>query len=178
MIDFPSMFRLTVDPVELVIRGTAMYWFLFALFRVVLRRDVGPIGIADVLLLVLVADASQNAMAGGYTSVTDGCILVGTLAAWSYVFDWAAFHFEPVRRILEPPPIKLVRNGRMLRANMRRELVTVEELTSKLREHGIEDMACIKLALMENDGEITVIRRDDPSGSGADSPKRNKTGAP
>jgi uncharacterized membrane protein YcaP (DUF421 family) len=176
--DLSSMFRLTVDPLELVIRGTAMYWFLFALFRIVLRRDVGAIGIADVLLLVLVADASQNAMAGGYESITDGCILVGTIAGWSYIFDWASFHFEPVRRLFEPAPLELVRDGRLLRANMRKELVSVDELNAKLREHGIENFALVKLATMESDGEITIIKRDDPAGEEVEGPRRTKAGAP
>jgi hypothetical protein len=55
-----------------------MYWPLFLLFRFFLRRDVGALGIADVLLLVLIAGASQNAMSGGYESIADGCLLALT----------------------------------------------------------------------------------------------------
>src|SRR5690349_11916057 len=102
-----ELFRLSVDPWELVVRGTAVYWFLFLLFRFVLRRDVGSIAIADVLLLVLIADASQNAMAGGYDSITDGCILVMTIAGWNYALDWVTFHVPFVRRIIEPKPLVL-----------------------------------------------------------------------
>jgi uncharacterized membrane protein YcaP (DUF421 family) len=159
LIDFASLFRITVDPLELVTRGTLMYWFLFAMFRFVLRRDVGSIAIADVLLLVLIADASQNAMSGGYESVTDGCILVGTIGGWNYALDWASFHFPALRRLIEPPPLTLVREGRLLRKNMRKELVTLDELKAKLREQGIERFDEIKLAFMESDGEISVIRR-------------------
>ena len=158
MTDLGELFRVTVDPVEIVVRGTLMYWFLFGLFRFVLRRDVGSIGIADVLLLVLIADAAQNAMAGGYESVTDGCILVATIAGWNYLLDWAAFHFPAVRRIAEPPPLSLIRRGVMLRKNMRRELITVDELKTKLREQGIERLEDVKLAFIESDGEISVIR--------------------
>lgn len=64
-----ALFALSVPPVELVVRGTAIYWFLFLIFRVVLRRNVGAVAIADVLLLVIVADAAQNAMAGDYKSI-------------------------------------------------------------------------------------------------------------
>ena len=120
MIDLAALFRITVDPLEIVVRGTVMYWFLFALFRFVLRRDVGSIGIADVLLVVLIADASQNAMAGGYASITDA----GTCG----------------------------------------ELVTVDELRAELSAHGIETFEQVKLAFMEADGEITVIR----AGAGAE----------
>jgi uncharacterized membrane protein YcaP (DUF421 family) len=176
LIDFAALFRITVDPLEIVVRGTVMYWFLFALFRFVLRRDVGSIGIADVLLVVLIADASQNAMAGGYESITDGCVLVATIAGWNYALDWAAFHVPALRRIVEPPPLALIRDGTMVRKNMRRELVTVDELRAKLRAQGIEKFEQVKLAFMESDGEISVISerpgRDDEGG------KPSKQGPP
>jgi uncharacterized membrane protein YcaP (DUF421 family) len=152
-----DLFRISIDPLELVARGTLMYWFLFLLFRLVLRRDVGSIGIADVLLLVLIADASQNAMAGGYGSVTEGCILVGTIAGWNYALDWIAYHWPVVRRLIEPPPLLLVKNGRINRRALRREMVTNDELMAKLREHGYERLEQVKAVRMEGDGEITVV---------------------
>jgi uncharacterized membrane protein YcaP (DUF421 family) len=176
LIDFAALFRITVDPLEIVVRGTVMYWFLFALFRFVLRRDVGSIGIADVLLVVLIADASQNAMAGGYESITDGCVLVATIAGWNYALDWAAFHVPALRRIVEPPPLALIRHGTMVRKNMRRELVTVDELRAKLRAQGIEKFEQVKLAFMESDGEISVIR-ERPGGDG-EGGKPSKPGPP
>jgi uncharacterized membrane protein YcaP (DUF421 family) len=157
-----ELFRLSVDPLELIVRGTAMYWFLFLMFRYVLRRDVGSIGIADVLLLVLIADASQNAMAGGYQSVTDGCILVATIAGWNYALDWASFHSRFVRRLVEPKPLMLVKDGRPQRRAMRREMVTMDELMAKLREHGYERLAQVKAVRMESDGEITVLGYEPP----------------
>jgi uncharacterized membrane protein YcaP (DUF421 family) len=157
--DFTALFGLSVPPLELMLRGTFMYWMLFLLFRFVLRRDVGAIGIADVLLLVLIADASQNAMAGGYESITDGCILVLTIAAWSYLLDWGAFHFPAFRKFVEPAPLLLVKNGRMQRKNMRRELITAEELWSTLRQQGVTDLAQVQSAFIEGDGEISVLKR-------------------
>lgn len=156
------LFRLSVDPLELVVRGTLMYWFLFLLFRFVLRRDVGSIALADVLLLVLIADAAQNAMAGGYDSVTEGCILVGTIAAWNYALDWAAYRSRRVRRLIEPRPLPLIINGQPQRRHMRREMVTMDELQAKLREHGLERLDQVKIARMESDGEITVIGHEAP----------------
>ena len=161
MPDLAGLFSVTVDPLELIVRGTAMYWFLFLLFRFVLRRDAGSIGIADVLLLVLIADAAQNAMAGGYESITEGCILVLTIAGWNWLVDFASWRFPAVRRVLEPRPLPLVREGRVLRRNMRREFLSMEELMAQLREHGIESLGDVKSATMENDGQISVIRRDD-----------------
>lgn len=158
MPDLAHLFGLTVAPAEIILRGTAVYWFLFLLFRFVLRRDVGSLAITDVLLLVLIADAAQNAMAGGYDSITDGFILVGTIAAWNYALDWAAFHSKTIRRFVEGQPVQLVRDGKILRRNMRRELLTTDDLMSALREHGIEALDDVKSAAMETDGEISVIK--------------------
>lgn len=161
--DLVELFHLGVAPLELVVRGTAIYWFIFLLFRFVLRRDTGSIAIADILLLVLIADAAQNALAGGYTTITEGMILVGTIAGWNYLLDWLAFRFERIHRLLEPPPLPLVRNGRLLRANLRRELLTIDDLRSKLREQGVDDFAKVKSAFMEANGEISIIRVDGAS---------------
>lgn len=67
MIDWSGLFGLSLNPVELIIRGTAIYRFIFLLFRLVLHRDIGAIAIADVMLLVLIADAASNGMSGGTT---------------------------------------------------------------------------------------------------------------
>ncbi|MES2958155.1 MAG: YetF domain-containing protein [Pseudomonadota bacterium] len=149
----------SVDPLELVLRGSVVYWFLFLLFRFVLRRDAGSLGIADILLLVLIADASQNAMSGGYETVADGFVLVATLAGWNWLLDWASYRFHAVRRFAEPLPLVLVRRGRIVARNLRREYVTVPELMASLREQGIDKLADVKMARMEPDGAISIIRR-------------------
>jgi uncharacterized membrane protein YcaP (DUF421 family) len=155
-------FALQLNPLELVLRGSAVYWALFLLFRFVLRRDAGSLGIADILLLVLIADASQNAMSGGYDSVGDGLVLVATIAGWNWLMDWASYRYRWVRRLAEPTPLVLVRRGRMIRRNMRREYLTNAELMACLREQGIDKLADVKMARMEPDGQISVIR--EPSG--------------
>ena len=157
-LDLQALFGFSVSPLELVLRGSVMYWLLFLLFRFVLRRDVGAIGIADVLLLVLIADASQNAMAGGYESITDGCVLVLTIAGWNYLMDWSSFHFPQVRKLVEPPPMLLVKNGRLQRRNMRQELITTGELWGKLRMQGVKDLSEVQSAFIESDGEISVLK--------------------
>jgi hypothetical protein len=78
-LDWSEIFSLSLPVTEIVVRGTVFYWFLFLVFRFVIRRDVGAVGIADILVVVIVADASQNAMAGEYKSIADGMVLVSTL---------------------------------------------------------------------------------------------------
>ena len=158
-VDWSELFRLSVPPLELIVRGTAMYFFLFLLFRVVIKRRVGSIGMADMLVLVIVADAAQNGMAGEYRSITDAFILVGTILGWNFLFDWANYRFAWLQRWLEPDPLLLIRDGRVLWRHLRLERVTEKELSAKLREHGVTDVGEVARAYMEPDGAVTVIKR-------------------
>jgi uncharacterized membrane protein YcaP (DUF421 family) len=156
--DWDAVFTMSLSPWEMVLRGTLMYWFLFLIFRWVMPRRVGSIALADILLLVLIADAAQNAMAGDYKSFPEGAILIGTLVGWNMLVDWASFRFVPLRKLFEPPPLPLIWHGRVLRKNMREELLSHEELMGKLREKGIEDLADVKAAYIESDGEFSVLQ--------------------
>lgn len=158
-IDLAALFGLSLPAAEIVIRGTATYWFLFLMFRFIVRRDIGAVGLADILVLVIVADASQNAMAGDYKSVGDGMVLVATLIFWNMACDWLAFHFPVFRRFAEPSSLVLVRNGRLLKRNMRREFISEDELWSKLREEGVEALDEVRIVVLEPDGQFSVIRK-------------------
>ena len=156
--DLPtSLFQFQMHPLELVIRGTFVCWFLFLAFRFVLRREAGGIGIPDILLIVLVADASQNAMAAEYRSVPEGLVLVSTLLAWNFILDWASYHWDAMRRFVEPPPLLLVRHGRVLHRNLRREFLTLDDLQAQLRMAGVSDISAVRSAFMESDGKFSVI---------------------
>jgi uncharacterized membrane protein YcaP (DUF421 family) len=146
--------------VEVMVRGSLMYLALFVLLRVLARREVGGLAPTNLLVLVLIADAAQNAMAGTYTSLTDGVVLVATIIAWSLLIDWASFQFTWVARLVRPGSLTLVRQGRMIRRNMRRELITEAELRSQLRKHDVQDLAEVDTVRMEYDGRLSVVRRD------------------
>lgn len=157
-----ELFRFSMSPAEVVLRGTAVYWMLFLLFRFVLRRDVGTVGVADLLVMVLIADAAQNAMAGDSHTLADGALLVATLAAWNLGFDAAAWRWPAFACFAQPRALPLVRDGRALEANLRRQLLTREELMSKLREQGVDDLARVRLATLEPGGSFSVLLGDPP----------------
>jgi uncharacterized membrane protein YcaP (DUF421 family) len=96
-------------------------------------------------------------MAGAYTSLPDGLLLVGTLVFWNYLLDWLSYRSEVIRRLIEPPPLLLVRNGEMLRRNMRKESISEDELRAQLREKGVDDMSSVRKAFLESDGRVSVI---------------------
>jgi uncharacterized membrane protein YcaP (DUF421 family) len=171
-VDWAKLFLPTTPLLEIIIRGSITYLALFAILRLVHKRQSGTVGVTDLLVLVLIADAIQNAMSGGYESITDGIILVSVIVFWSYALDWLGFRFPFLQRLIHPSSLMLVKNGEMLRRNMRRELITEDELRTALRKNGVSDLKRVKAAYMESDGQISVIPVEE---STDDSPKHPMT---
>jgi uncharacterized membrane protein YcaP (DUF421 family) len=169
-IDWQSIFIPILNIFEIMIRGTIIYLGLFFLLRI-FRREAGAIGIADLLLIVIIADAAQNALGSKYESVTEGLVLVGTIVFWNWALDKVAFRFPWLRKLIRPKPVPLVKNGELLRHELEKEMITDDDLMSLLREQGIESPNEVKLAQLEGDGRFSVIRVENndqkvpPSGS-------------
>ena len=162
-IDWRAMFVPTGSLPELIVRGSVMYLLILAGFRV-FRRDAGSLSVSDLLVVVLIADAAQNGMAGEYKSLTEGGIIVATIFAWNYVLDWLAYRSAFAYWLLHPPSLPLIRDGQIQYRNLRSQLITREDLLSQLREQGVEDISGVKVCVLESDGRISVIREDrDPS---------------
>jgi uncharacterized membrane protein YcaP (DUF421 family) len=170
-IDWKSVFAPEVSLLEIVLRGTFVYLLLFFVLRV-LRREAGALGISDLLVVVLIADAAQNAMSSDYKSVTEGAVLVATIMGWDFFLDWLGYRFPAVQRLLRPAPLPLVKDGQMLRRNMRKEMITEEELLSQLREQGVERVEEVKKCSLEGDGKISVIKYERGGGEGGDKSKK------
>jgi len=149
----------SMSPGELLVRGTLMYWFLFLVLRFILRRDTGNAGISDILFVVLLGDAAQNGMIGDGETVGDAVLLISVLVAWNYLIDLLAYHFKFFQWLTDPPALCLVRDGRMLRRNMRRELITASEVHAHLRGEGVEDISTVKRMFLESDGSFSVLKR-------------------
>ena len=137
-----------VSLLETVVRGVVVYLSIFVLLRVILRGRTSAVTVSDLLVLVLIADAAQNAMASDYLSITTGI----------------AFRFESMRRFVHPEHKPLVIDGRVLRKTLNDELITEGELLTQLRLNGVEEVTEVKAAYLEGNGEISVIKRSDGSG--------------
>ncbi|HEY0606766.1 MAG TPA: YetF domain-containing protein [Herpetosiphonaceae bacterium] len=159
-VDWTQVFLPDTPILEIVVRGSIMYLALFWLMRGILKRVASSISMADLLMVVVIADAAQNGMADDYRSVGDGIVLVLTIIFWNYTLDWLGYHFPAFQRFVHPPPLPLVKDGTMLRQNMRRELITEGELMSQIHEQGLSDLSQVRAAHMEGDGRISVIGKD------------------
>lgn len=156
-INWIKVFAFDTPLLEIVIRGSIMYLALFFLLRIVLRRESADVSKTDTLVIVLLADAAQNGMAGNYTSVPDGIALVAVIIGWSHLLNFLGYHSKFFQRLLTPPKLMIIKDGKMLRRSMRKELITVEELMTEVRKHGYDDITQIKAAYMESDGNFTFI---------------------
>ncbi|HLU44908.1 MAG TPA: YetF domain-containing protein [Natronosporangium sp.] len=140
-----------------MLRGALMYLVLYLLLRVVLRRELGETGATDILVVVLLADAAQNGMAGRYTSITDGVALVVAILGTSALLDMLSYRWRWFARLIKPRPVMLVRNGQVDRRALRRQLMTMDELWSHLRENGVDSLDAVEEVWMESDGRMSVI---------------------
>jgi uncharacterized membrane protein YcaP (DUF421 family) len=155
-IDWHSMFVPTESILEIIIRGTIMYLAMYFMLRI-FRRQSGSIGVADLLVIVVIADAAQNGMAGDSKSITEALILITTIVLWDFFFDWLGFKSAFVGRILERSPLLLVENGKILKRNLEKEFMTEDELLSQLRQQGQDNTERVKKCYLESNGRISVL---------------------
>ena len=157
-IDWQSMFVLTESIFEIVIRGTIMYLGMYFILRI-FRRQAGNIGIADLLVIVVIADAAQNGMAGDSKSITEALLLILTIVLWDFLLDWLGFRFTFVERYLTPNPLLLIKDGKPVKRNLEKELISEDELDSQLRQQGIEDISMVREGYLESNGHFSFLTR-------------------
>jgi uncharacterized membrane protein YcaP (DUF421 family) len=158
------MFMPQLGLAEIVLRGSIMYLAMLAILRFLGRRQAGNFGRADLLVIIVIADAAQNGL-GNYRSVTEGIVLVLTIVGWDYALDWLAFRYPALDKVLQPPPLKLIDKGRVLHRNLKAEMISMEDFLGQLREQGIDNINQVKSASLEGDGRVSVIRFEETKAS-------------
>lgn len=144
---------------EFVIRGIVVYAFLLLLLRLTGKRQVGQMAPFDLVLLLVLSNAVQNSMNGGDNTITGGLILATTLVALNWIVGWLTFHNKHIEAIVEGRPIILIHDGKICHESMRRVQMTGHELEASLRANGCAGPKEVRFALLENNGQLTVIPR-------------------
>jgi uncharacterized membrane protein YcaP (DUF421 family) len=144
---------------DLVIRATAIFFFVFLVTRVGGRREISQLEPFDVILLVVIGDLVQQGVTQSDESVTGALIVIATIALLSVAVSWLSFRSKRVRTVTEGEPIVLVREGRPIERNMRRERITLEDLEQEARQAQIGSIAELGWAILEDDGKISCIPR-------------------
>jgi uncharacterized membrane protein YcaP (DUF421 family) len=152
------MWHLTIPWPYMILRGVVVYFFLLVLLRLTGKRQVGQLAPFDLVLLLVLSNAVQNAMNGGDNSITGGMISAATLVAMNALVAGLTFRSKTLSALIEGRPIVLVHEGCIKHDGMRSARLTIHELNAALRAEGccIED---VQYAVLENNGRISVIHK-------------------
>ena len=145
---------------ELVLRATALYFFLWAITRGLGKRELAEMSAFELLLLVTVGDLIQQGATQEDMSVTGAMLAVGTIAVWILIFSWMGYRWRPVRRVTEGVPVVVVRDGRPVGDALRLERVTLDEVLEGARNQGITNLRDVNLGILEPDGRFSFLQKE------------------
>ena len=145
---------------EIVLRATAVFAFLFLLTRGLRRRTLGDLAPFELLLLVVVGDIVQQGITQEDMSITGAILSVSTFAFWASVLVWLTWKSSRARKIIDGVPLVLVQDGKPIEANLAVEQMPIEEVEEAARQAGVEHLADVRLAVIEPSGRISIIKRD------------------
>jgi uncharacterized membrane protein YcaP (DUF421 family) len=151
------MWQLAVSPIEIVFRTTIIYLLFLVSLRISGKRQLGQFTLFDIALVLLAANALQPAMTGPDQSITGGAIIVVTIFSLNRVVAEARLRIPIVRRLLEFEPTIIGRNGRWLKHEMEEQGVDLDDVHAALREHGLIRVEQMRLAVLEEDGSISIV---------------------
>ena len=155
-----NMFIPDIPILEKIIRPLVVYFFLLLAFRLAGKRELGQMTPFDLIVLLTISNVLQNAMIGSDNSLSGGLIGGLTLFFANGLVSRLVFHFPKLERLLEGKPTLLIEDGRILTKNLRREVMTRDELQRAIRKHDLDptaDLPFIKKALLERDGTVTIV---------------------
>jgi uncharacterized membrane protein YcaP (DUF421 family) len=144
---------------DLVLRAIFLYFFVFALTRVIGRRELSQLAPFDIILLIVAGDAIQQGLTQDDYSLTGAVLVVGTFAILQLFTSYASFKFVRLRPILEGEPIVIIQNGKLLDRNLKRERLTEEEVLEEARQQQITSLSQVEWAVLENSGKISFIKK-------------------
>ncbi|HEX2194888.1 MAG TPA: YetF domain-containing protein [Candidatus Limnocylindria bacterium] len=156
------MWQLTVAPLELALRSVIVYALFLAALRLSGKRELGQFTIFDLALVLLAANALQPAITGPDASIPGALVIVATLFGLNRLVALGRRRSPLVRRVLDVPPTEVARDGRWIRQAVQREGLDDGDLAAALREHGLESVDEVELAVLEHDGSISVVPKAGP----------------
>jgi uncharacterized membrane protein YcaP (DUF421 family) len=155
------MFQFEVAPLQTVARTLIVYTAVLVGLRLTGKREVGQMTPFDLVVILLIANAVQNAMVGSDNSLVGGLLATAVLLVANYLVVIARERIPWLRRVVEGSPTLLIHDGHLLAVALRRENVDADEVLMAMREHGIDDIASVRSAVLETDGSISIVPQGD-----------------
>lgn len=146
---------------EIIIRSAAVYVFMITAIRLFGKKELSQLSTTDLVFIVLISNSVQNAMVGADSSLQGGLVAALVLFTLNYVLKLVMYRSQSFKNILEDKPVILIHGGKLDTDHLYRERITMDELEQAIREHGLDNYKQVKLAIMEVDGNISVISEED-----------------
>ena len=148
------------DYVEIIFRCAAVYLFMIIALRIFGKKELSQLNTADVILILLISNAVQNAMVGQNTSLLGGIVAAMILFAINYILKKLMYRYKKFSDFMLEKPEILIHNGILDFKSLSKLNITNDELKEAMREHGVEHFVDVKLAMLEIDGNISIISGD------------------
>jgi uncharacterized membrane protein YcaP (DUF421 family) len=146
---------------DIVLRATVMYLVLFLLFRVMGKRELSQMTPFELIVLIVFGDLIQQGVTHNDFSLVGASLAIVTMAFWALAFSWLTYWFPRVETVLDGAPRVIVRDGELVRENLRRDRLTRAEILSEMRLSGIGHLDDVAWAILEPRGKMSFIKRDD-----------------
>ncbi len=143
---------------EVILRATVLYFFLWGVTRGVGRRELTEMTAFELILLVTMGDLIQQGVTQEDMSLTGAGLAVGTLAFWILVFSYLSFRFRGLRKAVEGVPVVVIQDGRPLEKVLEIERLTLDEVCEEARNQGITDLAEVDIGVLEADGKFSFLK--------------------
>jgi uncharacterized membrane protein YcaP (DUF421 family) len=157
----PSLPEIGSSLPEVVLRTAVVYLFLIAIFRITGKREVGQMSVLELVVVLIISDAVQNSMVGENVTIWGGLVAVATLFALDFALKALTGRSRRLKAAIEGEPRLIIRDGRLLERALRDENVDVDEVHAAIRRHGLLRVEDVRLGVLETDGTISVIGRED-----------------
>jgi uncharacterized membrane protein YcaP (DUF421 family) len=142
---------------EIVVRSVIIYLFIIIAIRISGKKELAQLSVIDLVFILLISNAVQNAMVGSDSSLIGGIIAAGSLFFVNIILKFITYRYKKAKGLIEGDPVLLIHNGKLVKKNLDKEKIPVDELEAAVREHGVEKIEEVNLAVMENDGNISII---------------------
>ncbi len=145
---------------DISFRSLAVYVFMIIAIRVFGKKELSQLSITDLVLILLISNAVQNAMVGPNTSLAGGIVAALTLFAINYILKFLLYKFKFLSSIVEGNSYMLIYKGEIITNNLKSQRISMDELNAVVREHGVKNINDVALAILEKDGNISVLSKE------------------
>lgn len=140
-----------------IIRASVIYFFVIAAIRIFGKREISQLSVIDLVFILLISNSVQNAMIGPNSSIMAGVLAAGTLFVLNYIMGNLFYRSKKFSALIQGEPLMLVYKGKIITEHLKKARISDDELEAAIREHGVKEASDVDLAVLERDGNISVL---------------------